>query len=156
MVVYVKIRTILMCLIGMDVEGFSCGLLYCIIPASGKNESRKTHEDTLASGPTFWTRNWPRILSATNLTPTIYKITMYNSSVNGSHKQSNYLRSVLMWGATHDSYLGHEQHADIWQLCWNNFTAFRWITCMFNIQSHQKYTNLHSQNLNNTGNVHIT
>jgi len=67
MVVYVQIRTISMCLIGMDVEGFSCGLLYCINPVSDKNDSRKTHQDTLASGLTFWTRNWPSILSVTNL-----------------------------------------------------------------------------------------
>lgn len=153
---YVKIRSNSTCLTGMDIEGFSCGLLYCIIPVSGKNDSRKTHQDILASGLPLWIRNWPRILSAINLTAMIYKIPMYNSSVNGSHKQSNYLRSVLMWGTTHDSHQGHKQHADIWQLCWNNTTAFRLITCMFNIQSHWKYTNLHNQNLNNTGNVHTT
>jgi len=56
---------------------------------SVKNDCRKTHQDILVSGQTFWTRNWPRILSATNLTAMIYKITMYNSSVNDSHKQSN-------------------------------------------------------------------
>ena len=83
--VYVKIRAISTHLTGIDVEGFGCGLLYCIIPVSGKNDCRKTHQDITASGLTFWTRNWPRILSATNLTATIYKI-MCNSSVNSSHK----------------------------------------------------------------------
>jgi hypothetical protein len=101
----------------MDVEGCNCGLLYCIIPVTGKNDRRKTCQDILASGLTFEDTTDQAQLIATNLTAMIYKITMHNSPVNSSHKQSNYLRYVLM--------LGYKWHADIWQLFWNNVTATR-------------------------------